>query len=455
MNIDVSIAKVWVLKISFLAVLTVAVIELLSGLLLNSLALVSDAMHALFDAFTSFILLVTARISLRPADENHPYGHGKYEALGGFTGGIILLGVAVAIGFKAFERITLGFEPLDPGIIGFSAALYAFIIHLARILILNPGKFRGSYIIKADFIHAVSDLSSTIIALLGLTLVSYNIKIGDAIAGMILSILLSFASLRLIWSTLLELSDTIPKSTYRGILSTILENSNVIKLKSLKMRRTSSKYFIDATVTLRNGLTLEKAHEISTRIEESIRRILKEAEVTIHMEPKDDENLISKIKSIALGQDGVRGVHNVKAIYTSRGLNISLHVELDSEIPLGKAHETAEIIERNIREYVDKTAIVTVHLEPSTDKVFNGHHIEEDLELVEAIKEITLKYPEVRRIGRITAFTYMGRKHVNMSCSLDSNLKLSEAHSITTRIEEDIKKKIRNSEVTIHPEPTC
>ncbi len=449
----VGITRIKALKISLLAVSTIVVVEFISGFLLNSLALISDAMHALFDAFTTFILLIIARISLKPADEDHSYGHGKYEAIGGFIGGIILLGVALTIGFKALERAMLGIKPLEPGVIGFGAVLYAFFIHLLRIFILNPKRFRESYIIKADFTHAFFDLSSTTIAFIGLILVNYNLKISDAIAGMVLSALLSFASLRLIWSTVLDLSDTVPKSIYREIFLTILKDSGITEVKSLKMRKTASKYFIEAVVTLRNGLTFEKAHEVSMKIEESIRKILREAEVTIHMEPKDSGNLVSKIRGIALEHDEVLGVHGVKAICTDRGVNVSLHVEFNPETPLEEAHKTAESIEEKIREHIGKVATVTVHIEPSIDKVFDGEHVEEDLKLVETVREIILKHPEVRGINRIVAFTYMGRKHINISCSLNSDLKLNEAHNIITRIERDIGRRIHNSEVTIHSEP--
>lgn len=448
-----SITRDKALKISFLAVSTAAIIEFTSGSLLNSLALISDAMHAFFDAFVTLILVITAKVSLRPADENHSYGHGKYEAIGGFIGGIILLIVAVIIGFRALERIIIGGKPLEPGFLGFSAVLYAFLIHLFRIFILNPGRFRESYTIKADFLHALSDLSSTAIAFIGLILINYNLKIGDAAAGLILSILLSFASLRLVWSTILDLSDTVPKSTYRKVLSTILRDSNIVELKSLKIRKIASKHFIEAIITLRSGLTFEKAHEVSMGIEESIRRVLGEAEVTIHMEPKDAEDIILKIKNVALEHDEVRDVHSIKTICTGGGMHVSLHVELDPEIPLEKAHEKAEAIEGRIREYIGKISTVTIHLEPSTNRVFREDNVKEDLGLVEAIRKMVLRHSEVRRIGRITAFTYMGRKYINISCSLNSNLKLSEAHSITTKIERDIKRKIRNSEITIHSEP--
>lgn len=453
MNKYLGLTRIKALKISLLAVSTIVIVEFISGFLLNSLALVSDAMHALFDAFTTFILLVTARISLKPADEDHSYGHGKYEAIGGFIGGIILLGVTVTIGFNALERILLGIKPLEPGFIGFGAVLYAFSIHLIRVFILNPGRFRESYIIRADFIHAFSDLFSTVIAFIGLILVNYNLKISDAIAGMVLSVLLLFASLRLIRSTILDLTDTVPKSTYRKVLSTILKDNSITELKNLKMRKIESKYFIEAIVTLRNGLTFEKAHEVSMRIEESIRKILGEAEVTIHMEPKNSENLISKIKSIALEHDEVKGVHNVKAICTSRGVNVSLHVEFDPETSLEKAHKTAEAIEEKIHKYIDKVVTVTIHIEPSINRVFDEEHAREDLELVETVRRIILKHPEVRGINRVVAFTYMGRKYINISFFLNSDLKLNEAHNITTKIERDIKRRIRSSEVTIHSEP--
>ena len=108
-----SITKTTALKLSLFAMASVIIVEAFAGISTRSLALVSDAAHATFDALSTLILLVTTSLSMKPADEDHTYGHGKFESLGALIGGIILLFFAVGIASLAVYRLSTGAGKTD------------------------------------------------------------------------------------------------------------------------------------------------------------------------------------------------------------------------------------------------------------------------------------------------------------------------------------------------------
>ncbi|MEM2538951.1 MAG: cation diffusion facilitator family transporter, partial [Candidatus Bathyarchaeia archaeon] len=142
---DGSIEKIKALKYSTLAIMSVFFIEILSGLILNSLAILSDALHALFDALSSIILLVSAHVSLRPPDEEHMYGHEKFELLGGLIGGLTLMVVAAYIAAESIIRIFTGktYMKLDLSLAGFLTLTYTLLIDFLRIFIFRSASERS------------------------------------------------------------------------------------------------------------------------------------------------------------------------------------------------------------------------------------------------------------------------------------------------------------------------
>lgn len=163
--------KIRALQLSFIAIASVVVLEGFVGLITNSLAILGDAAHALLDAVTTLILLVTTQLAVKPPDEEHLYGHGKIEPIGGLIGGVALIGLAFYLFYEAARRIyTITYFPgafahqHEP--IGFIAVGYTLAVDFFRIGTLW-GKGKGSVTVKASLYHALSDFASTLIALIG------------------------------------------------------------------------------------------------------------------------------------------------------------------------------------------------------------------------------------------------------------------------------------------------
>ena len=201
--------KLTVLKRSTIAISSVIFVEVILGLAVGSLAIVSDGLHATLDALTTLVLFIATRASLKPPDEEHMYGHEKFESIGGLIGGVGLIAIAVLIMYEAVSKIMQNKTiNLEFGYIGFIAIGYTFCIDFFRVGTLMKGRGSESSTMKAGFYHAIADLSSTVIAFIGFGLAAIaRFNLGDALASMVLSAFLSYLSIKLAWSSGMELSD--------------------------------------------------------------------------------------------------------------------------------------------------------------------------------------------------------------------------------------------------------
>jgi cation diffusion facilitator family transporter len=441
------------LKLSTIAISTVVFVELTLGLAVSSLAIVSDGLHATLDAVTTLLLLVTTRASLKPPDEEHMYGHEKLESIGGLTGGIALIGVALLIMYEGIMKFLHGTTiNLNIAYAGWAAIGYTFCIDFFRVGTLIKARKSESSTLKAGFYHAIADLSSTIIALLGFGLAFIGFKSGDSVASLILGILLSYLSFRLVWACGMELSDTVSKDVANEVRKIILDTEGVGKLEDLKMRRAGAKTFVQAAVQVPEYMSLEEAHDLASRIEENIKASLGQADVSIHTEPVQTEMSTERlIEKLARETGGVRGVHEVNIAYSGGKLYIVLHVYVNPKLSVRDADTIADEIEEKIEGRIRKIENVTVHLEPDSAEERKGPRVNRD-EIIKVIHEITRSDRRAPRIKRVVTYVADKKRYINIDCYFSNQVSVEEAHKIASEIEEEVKKHFVETIVTVHTE---
>jgi len=295
-------------------------------------------------------------------------------------------------------------------------------------------------------------LGSTIVAIIGIVLVTYGFYSGDFIAALILGGVLAILSLKLIYKTSQELTDIISPELVKKVRQIIENTEGVIDIGTILMRRSGDTIFADVTISLRGDTSFDKAHEISNRVEKNIKNEIPNSEITVHFEPTwENVPLDAKIFDIAKNIPGVKGVHNVST-HKSKGKTFSnLHVMVDREINLYSAHKISEIVEEKIHENIQGIEHVTIHLEPflTVPENFNV----EDKATERKIREILKKYPEIKKIGRILSLNFENILKIDIDCSFDRNLSIEKVHDLTSEIEHLIRAEINNAVITIHPEP--
>mgnify|MGYP000173889287 FL=1 len=442
-----------VLQISLLAIFSAFLVELVFGLISNSLALITDSIHALLDSVVTLVLLLAARWAIKPPDAEHTYGHGKIESLGGLIGGIAIFLIACFFIYESINRLQSPPPSVLPGLFAIIGGLYTIGVDFFRIILLKRSiKKIGGATLKADFYHAFMDLGSTSVAIVGIVLVSYGMYFGDFVAALILGVLLAILSVKLVYKTALDLTDVISPELVKSVREISISTEGVVDVGQILMRRSGDTIFADVTISLRGDTSFDKAHEISDNVERNIKNKILNASTTIHFEPNwKDVPLDTKILEIAKSVDGVKGVHNVSTHKTKGKTYSNLHVMVDREINLSSAHKISEIIEQKIQEQIPEITHATIHLEPFVTVPENFNI--EDIETEERIKAILEKYPDIKKIGRILSLKFENILKIDIDCSFDKDLSIEKVHDLTSEIEHIIRAEIKNSVITIHPEP--
>ncbi len=452
-TMEMFVQRTKVLQISLLAIFSAFLVELIFGLISNSLALITDGIHALLDSVVTVVLLLAARMAIKPPDAEHTYGHGKIESLGGLIGGIAIFLIACFFIYESINRLQSPPPSILPGLLAIIAGLYTIGIDIFRLALLRKSiKKIGGATLKADFYHAFMDLGSTIVAIIGIAFVTYGFYYGDFIAALILGGLLLILSIKLVYRTALDLTDIISPELVKNVREITTSIEGVIETNKILMRRSGDIIFADITISLRGDTSFDKAHEISNNVERNIENKISNSSITIHFEPNWEKvPLDAKILEIATNVEGVKGIHNVSTHKTKGKIYSDLHVMVDREINLSSAHKISEIIEEKIQEDIPEIEHVTIHLEPfvTVPKKFNW----EDKVTEEKIKIILEEYSEIKKIGRILSLKFENILKIDIDCSFDKELSIEKVHDLTSKIEHVIRTQIKNAVITIHPEP--
>ena len=268
--------------------------KFVAGILGHSAAMIADAVHSLSDFLTDLIVLVFVRISSRPVDEDHDYGHGKYETLATATIGLALLCVGVMIGKNGVEKIIMvaqGSALSSPGWIALAAALLSVALkELVYQITHRVGKEVSSAAVEANAWHHRSDALSSIgtaVGIGGAILFGSKWAILDPIAAVIVSIFIAFTALKLLGGSLGELLEkSLPEETEQKIRQIVLREPEVSDIHHLCTRNLGNRYAIEMHLRMRGDAPLEIAHAHTVNIEKALRKEFGEqTHIIIHLEP--------------------------------------------------------------------------------------------------------------------------------------------------------------------------
>ena len=444
--------KLKALKISAIAIFSVVIVEVTIGTIVNSLAIISDGLHALLDALSSVMLFFAVRASMKPADEEHTYGHEKFESIGGLIGGIVLIAVALIIFYEAAIRLISG-TALEGGIeyVGFGAIAYALCIASLRVTVFKKSEKSESQSMKAGFYDAISDLGSTIIALIGFGLALLGVSGADAFASIFLGSMLTYLSLKLAKASINELSDGTTKDLVERTRKSIQSCEGVLKIENLKVRKVGSKVFVDASVQVPNGMGLEDAHTLASKVEICLKASLGNVDATIHVEPSDKEKKLQEVVTKLATVEGVKEVHEVSANYVDGKLYITLHAYVNPELSVEEAHKITETIESKIWEGIKPLEDVTVHLEPAGEAISNEQFSE--VKLNKVINEVARQIDNNLEIKRVITYTAESKRYINIDCCFTKNVRIKQAHRTASLLEKETREHFVNTTVTVHIEP--
>jgi len=448
--------KLRALRIAAAAIFSVVIVEVSIGFFVNSLAILSDGLHALLDAVSTVMLFFAVRASIKPPDEEHTYGHEKFETIGGLIGGVVLIAVAFLIFYEAALRLTgMANAQINQGLefSGFIAVGYAIFVASLRVTVFRKGQHIESPSMKVGFYDAVSDLSSTLLALVGFGLATLGFYYGDALASIFLGVMLSYLSVKLVRVSVMELSDTASKELVQKTRKIIVQHDGVVQALNLKVRKVSSKIFIDASIQVPSHMPLEEAHSLASKIEADLKHALGNVDATIHVEPSEKESKLDQLVERLATVDGVKQVHEISTVYTGGKFYITLHAYVDPELSVEEAHKIAQTIEMRLQAEIKPLENVTVHVEPSGIAV-PAIQVDES-QIRNVIYEMAKVIAENMRIKRIVTYAADGKRYINIDCCFTKQIQIKEAHRLASEIEKETKDRFAGAVVTVHIEPEC
>ena len=268
--------------------------KLVAGIVGRSGAMIADALHSASDFATDIVVLAFVRISSKPRDDDHKWGHGKYETLASLIIGVVLFAVGVDILIDSVEKISAvvhGEVLPRPGLIAVvAAAVSIFCKEALYQYTVRKGKALESPSVVANAWHHRSDALSSIGALLGIGaayLLGEKWRVADPIAAIVVAALIMKVAIELCRTAIAELLEkSLPKVVEEEILSIILATPNVYKPHNLRTRRIGSNIAIEVHIRVDGKMTVEASHEISREIEKALRERFGEyTAVAIHIEP--------------------------------------------------------------------------------------------------------------------------------------------------------------------------
>lgn len=449
---------------SLAAIASAFVVETAFGLSYGSLAILADGAHALLDCIVTAVLLVAVRMSSRPPDARHTYGHGKIESLGGLLGGIAILLLAAFFVYEATSRLAFGqaADATAPMLPVVAAGAYALAVAAFRIAIVGRAVRRaGGAALRVDMYHAMMDAGSTGLAMAGAALSAYGVWHGDFAAALVLGALLAALSVRLVHTSAMDLTDTVSPAAAEAVRRAAASTPGVVGTGAVMVRTSGDAVFADITVRLRGDASFERAHAISAAVESSVQRAVPGAAATVHFEPAwEAVPRDARIHEIASSFGGVSNVHSVGTHAFGGRSYSSLHVMVDGAMPLAGAHAISDSIEAAVRAEFPDTAHTTVHIEPLVGVpagADEGPSCSEGPAQAGGrdgeIRSIVASHPSVRRAGRVASFAFKDVLKVEVDCSFDGSLPVRDVHDMTAEIERRIRSRFAGALVTVHPEP--
>ncbi|NBR06083.1 MAG: cation transporter [Planctomycetes bacterium] len=280
-----------VLYLSILAGLSTLVLKTYAYWITDSISLLSDAAESIINLIAAIIAFIAIRLSERPADDTHTYGHEKIEYFSsGFEGALILF-AALSIGLLGVHRL-ISPQPLQTIEIGMVISFVASMINAAvAVILLIVGKKYQSIVLEADGQHLLTDVYTTCGVLIGL----FFAKVGgvewvDPILAIGVSLIILNTSLQLIWKSFKGLMDhALPEkelALIREIIALNLEPE--MTFHALRSRQAGSKKFVDFHLLLPGILSIKVGHQLMEKIEHAIKLQVKDCQVQIHAEPIED-----------------------------------------------------------------------------------------------------------------------------------------------------------------------
>ena len=374
-------------------------IKAAGGILGGSTVLVADAVHSLTDLLSDGVTLVATKLGRRKADGDHPYGHGKIEAIGSLAIGSIVVCSGIGMGVHSVETLLelaihhTALSSSESSTMN-DTALYAGSAAVASILVkeylyrwtLRVGKELRSPVLIANAIHHRSDAFSSWVACVGVIGSAYGANLLDPLAATLVSAMIMKVGGEILYDSICELSDRIDRNVLNEIAEVAKNVDGVNRVENVRARRSGPNLLVDLSIIVSDRKSLSSAHWSAENVEQAVSEAFDNvSDVVVHMEPFSKESQFSTMTSdarrehllatrcereirndvadAALATKGVQGVSPVAVHYRDMGIFVDVNIYVHSELRVGEAHKVARSARTKILSDVKDVLDVDMHLE--------------------------------------------------------------------------------------------
>jgi cation diffusion facilitator family transporter len=284
---------------SVIAAICLTLFKIVVGLMTNSLGILAEAAHSGLDLVAALVTFLAVRISGKPADKEHPYGHGKVENLSALFETLLLLATCVWIIYEAIQRLffSTGAE-ITPSIWAFIVMGTSIFIDFTRSRILfQAAKKHNSQALEADALHFSTDIWSSTVVIIGLAFVLISDKVpsfsflhqADSIAALGVALIVVYVSVQLGKRTIEGLLDTAPDGVSEKVKKAAESVPGVLNCHNIRMRASGPDHYADVHILVDKSMPLEDVHALMGKVEAAVNNVLPGTDITVHPEPASAE----------------------------------------------------------------------------------------------------------------------------------------------------------------------
>jgi cation diffusion facilitator family transporter len=413
--------------------------KLAAGLASGSLALLSEAGHNLVDTGITIITYFSIRVAGKPADEDHPYGHGKVESVAALVETGFLFALSAFILVEAIDRLRHHTVEINPNGWAFGVLIVSILVDLSRGFgLARIAKATKSDALAADVLHFSSDAFGSALALCGLIAARFGYMQGDTIAAVGVAIFIAIAGYRLGRRTIDTLIDTAPLDLTESVRQIAASVPGVSAVDMTRLRPVGAEIFGDISIFVPRTLPLEKVAAIKEAVKGAISATHPEVTLTVSTQPiaLDDETVLERLLLIAAKRHTT--IHNVIVQEVDGRTSVGFDIEVDGQMPLGHAHEIATLLEADARHELGPDIEVDSHIEPLEPRELPGRDADPAMRGAIAVALSDIAREPIVEIHSVRVRETPAGLVVNYHCRAAADLSVEKVHLAVDEIERKV-----------------
>ena len=449
--------KTSVALVSMIASLFLALSKLVVGLLTGSLAILSEAAHALLDLGAATLTWLAVRVSDRPADAGHPFGHGKVESLSALAETGLLVATGFWIAYEAVVRLLGANEPIHVTWYAMALIALSMVIDFTRArALMRTAKKTGSQALEADALHFTSDILSSAVVLVGLALSLVWPK-ADAVAALAVAGFVTFAGLNLGKRTIDVLMDSAPEGAAEHLTQIARQVPGVARVQHVRARKVGATLIAELEIQVSRALALEQVEALRLSLIDRIREAIPESDIVIIARPLslDNESLTDMVRAVSTRHQ--LPIHGIR-IYEVAGVkHIGFDAEVDERWSIERAHARVTEVEEAISEDLAGEVRVDIHIDPVRHRTAPGRPATAELqqELEQTLQALADRQVDIENVHNLYLLDSDDGLYMSFHCLFRPQVNVSRVHALTQHLENELRR--RHPEIghlVVHAEPS-